>query len=122
MSNGYIQWRYEGGTWSNLLDLSTLTGAADGQDRMVRMAARMVRTVLHQSRRPGWPGTARTARTGGHPRWFVSTPRPTSGRCPTITAPPGPSLGVSATGPDGPWDGQDGQDGRNSRHRTQQRQ
>ena len=37
VAEGYIQWRYAGGTWSNLLDLSTLTGAAgqdgaDGQD------------------------------------------------------------------------------------------
>ena len=78
VSNGYIQWRYEGGTWSNLVDLSTLTGAA-GQDkpRVVRMA-RMVRDGAD-----GQDGEGRVTPS------FRINPDTTSGRCPTMKAPPG---------------------------------
>ena len=97
-----------GGTWSNLLDLSTLTGAAgqdgaDGQDGQDGADGQD-----GGGGGGGGPGTARTARMGSPQlrinaetnQWEVSHDNGTTWD----------SLGVSATGPAG-QDGQDGQDG-----------
>ena len=101
MTEGYIQWRYEGGTWSNLLDLSTLTGAAgqdgaDGQDGQDGADGQD-----GQDGADGQDGVTPQLRINAETnQWEVSYDNGTTWD----------SLGVSATGPAG-QDGQDGQDG-----------